>query len=223
MTHIFKTTSKKGFTLVELLIVIALISILSVAVLATINPIEQANKARDSKFQNDSAEILNAYERYYANAQSYPWMEFTPQIEVGTAVLFSAKQAGFGICNGDSDDPATTEGECNTSGTEVGLLISADELKPSFVGKEPFTATSDETDVLYTFKDIGAGGSIYVCYVPKAKSNQNLTEKLRCLNSTGPTIALVDGTSCIAPVAGDAAWDAPAADGANAVFRCVPE
>jgi len=39
-------TRSKGFTLVELLIVIALIAILSVAVLATINPIEQANKAK---------------------------------------------------------------------------------------------------------------------------------------------------------------------------------
>ena len=43
--------NKRGFTLVELLIVIALISILSVAVLATINPIEQANKAKGGKLK----------------------------------------------------------------------------------------------------------------------------------------------------------------------------
>ena len=65
-----------GFTLVELLIVIALISILAVAVLATINPIEQSNKARDARVQNDAAEVMNAYERYYASIQSYPWMDF---------------------------------------------------------------------------------------------------------------------------------------------------
>ena len=50
---------EKGFTLVELLIVIALIAILSVAVLATINPIEQANKANDSTTQNDAAEVID--------------------------------------------------------------------------------------------------------------------------------------------------------------------
>ena len=55
----------KGFTLVELLIVIALIAILSVAVLATINPIEQSNKARDAKFKNDAAEVMNSYERFW--------------------------------------------------------------------------------------------------------------------------------------------------------------
>ena len=54
----FIKLNRKGFTLVELLIVIALISILSVAVLATINPIEQSNKARDAKFKNDAAEFL---------------------------------------------------------------------------------------------------------------------------------------------------------------------
>ena len=44
---------ESGFTLVELLIVIALIAILSVAVLATINPIEQSNKAKVLK-QHDT-------------------------------------------------------------------------------------------------------------------------------------------------------------------------
>ena len=66
---------KKGFTLVELLIVIALIAILSVAVLATINPIEQSNKAKDSTVQNDAAEVMNAYERYYTVKQTYPWVD----------------------------------------------------------------------------------------------------------------------------------------------------
>lgn len=50
-----------------------LIAILSVAILATINPIEQSNKARDARVMNDSAEMLNAFERYYSINGNYPW------------------------------------------------------------------------------------------------------------------------------------------------------
>ncbi len=89
--------TRRGFTLVELLIVIALISILAVAVLATINPIEQANKARDASVLNDAAEVMNAYERYYANSQNYPWMMFAdlPALTVDSAVLYDSEDPGF--------------------------------------------------------------------------------------------------------------------------------
>ena len=83
-----KIIKRTGFTVVELLIVIALIAILSVAVLATINPIEQSNKARDAKFKNDTAEVLGAYERYYASQNVYPWNN-----GVGATVAFGAKFA----------------------------------------------------------------------------------------------------------------------------------
>lgn len=85
---------EKGFTLVELLIVIALIAILSVAVLATINPIEQSNKAKDSTVQNDAAEVMNAYERYYTVKATYPWMDVSL-----TDSLNSTDAAWFGVSN----------------------------------------------------------------------------------------------------------------------------
>lgn len=54
-------------------LIVTVISIISVAVLSTINPIEQTNKARDSRMQNDCAEMLNAFERFYAVNNKYPW------------------------------------------------------------------------------------------------------------------------------------------------------
>src|SRR4030042_4312417 len=181
-----------GFTLVELLIVIALISILSVAVLATINPIEQANKAKDSTVQNDAAEVMNSYERYYANAQTYPWMSFTEvdPITVDDSVLYQSNLAGFGLCYGTTNDSSVTEGACNTSGANLGLLIEADELKPSFVGKGEFQDPGDNAEnSLWLVKQPGSGGSIYVCYIPKAKSNRQLTTKLYCIYNPGGATA----------------------------------
>ena len=63
----------KGFTLIELLIVVALIGVLAVALLSVINPLEQLKKARDAGKKSDSAELLNAYERYYSTFGCFPW------------------------------------------------------------------------------------------------------------------------------------------------------
>jgi len=65
--------TKKGFTLIELLIVITIIGILAVAVLSAINPIEQIRRAQDQGLESDSAELLNAFERYYTAFFEYPW------------------------------------------------------------------------------------------------------------------------------------------------------
>jgi prepilin-type N-terminal cleavage/methylation domain-containing protein len=66
---------KKGFTLVELLIVIVIIGILATVVLAAINPIEQINKSKDTTKSADAIAIIGALDRYYAaNAnQANPW------------------------------------------------------------------------------------------------------------------------------------------------------
>ena len=220
---------KRAFTLVELLIVIALIAILSVAVLATINPIEQSNKAKDSTVQNDAAEVMNAYERYYANAQRYPWMEFAEETEITVedAVLYESDQAGFGICYAEETELSTADALCNTTG-DMGLLVESDELKGSFAGKSEFQSDNAE-DHLWVVKTTGSGGGIYVCYIPKAKANRQLTEKLYCIDDgSGTSLGLtkaddstIDG--CIALETTATTWDAPTLDGTAGMFRCVPE
>ena len=220
---------KKAFTLVELLIVIALIAILSVAVLATINPIEQSNKAKDASVQNDAAEVMNSYERYYANAQAYPWMKYgatKPTVE--TAMLLRSDSLGFGICDAGvfTAEPTAASSSCSTTDALPGLLISTDELKAAFVGKDEFEPVRNATHIenaLWLYKDTGSGGSVYVCYIPKSKSNrESTTNKLYCLNETGPVRTPADGTTCVAPATTSAAWGTPVLDGTVAMFKCVP-
>lgn len=219
-------TLKRGFTLVELLIVIALIAILSVAVLATINPIEQTNKARDAQFKNDAAEVLNALERYYASTQQYPWnsdTEFT-----GVAPVLDSLAAGTAI-GLRSDDPRM--GIVGNSGgvSGIGLLISTSELKSAFTGKTPFTAdlnvATNNVDAMYIYQN--GIDSNYVCFVPKATANRSKVADLKCMTIIAGTqvATLTDydagDPNCDAVSDWTAGEMVPTAGIAN--LMCVPE
>jgi len=62
--------SKKGFTLVELLIVIAILAILSVAVVLVLNPAELIKQSRDSTRISDMAAINSAIALYLTDVAS---------------------------------------------------------------------------------------------------------------------------------------------------------
>lgn len=63
-------SSKKGFTLVELLITVSIISILSAVGLVVFTSVMK--QGRDSKRQADLRSIQSALEQYYADNFSYP-------------------------------------------------------------------------------------------------------------------------------------------------------
>lgn len=206
--------NKNGFTLVELLIVIALIAILSVAVLATINPIEQTNKARDSKFKNDAAEVLSAYERYYASQNAYPWTKVvTNPASVDASVVYASTDPHFGVLL-DSGD---------TSGATGGILIDSSELKSSFMGKDYFDTNVTPEDTMYVYHN-GNNGDNYVCYHPKANANRKVTNdtsvSLKCLNIAGAVLSDYGEAGCTIPSTG---WDSTTMSGTNANLICVPE
>lgn len=206
---------KKAFTLVELLIVITLISILSVAVLATINPIEQTNKARDAQFKNDAAEVLSAYERYFASQNSYPWNSLT--LGVATTVV-----QGTALTMGGTDPLFGVVGPLGVGDTNSELMKTS-ELKTSFLGKTPFLANLQSTDQMYTYHN--GQDSNYVCYSPKAKVNRTGANalKLKCLGLVPPVLLPIGG-ACVAMTEVDWSTPAnllPAATRAN--MMCVPE
>lgn len=70
MDKIFK---KGAFTLIELLIVIALLGALAVGLLAALDPFEQLKKGTDTGIRNTVSEIHGAVIRYYAIKSEMPW------------------------------------------------------------------------------------------------------------------------------------------------------
>lgn len=62
----------KGFTLVELLIVMAILIIMIIILIGILNPIALVNKARDSRRKKDLNRIRVAFEEYYNDKGCYP-------------------------------------------------------------------------------------------------------------------------------------------------------
>ena len=76
----------KSFTLIELLIVIALLGALAIAVLAAIDPLEQFRKGTDTSVRSIASELHSGIIRSYATLTKMPWdTDDTPQEVSDTA------------------------------------------------------------------------------------------------------------------------------------------
>jgi prepilin-type N-terminal cleavage/methylation domain-containing protein len=144
MLKIRRLMKSQGFTLVELLIVIAVIGILAVAVLAALDPIEQLKKARDTGRVADSRELYSAYNRYYASYNCYP-----QELSGNTCLNVSW---GF--------RPVTSNAELLSG---LAVLISNGELKAAFSNKQSVTQGQ-----LWSFQS--GDDSMAVCFTPESKS-----------------------------------------------------
>lgn len=67
-----RTTGKKAFTLLELLIAISLVGILAVGSIIIVNPKTQIERARDAERKEELRQIQNALETYYHDNGKYP-------------------------------------------------------------------------------------------------------------------------------------------------------
>jgi len=68
----FQILKARGFTLVEMLIVLAVLGVLATAILLTLNPIEQLHKANDAKRKTDLSQVKRALDLYYDDNGRYP-------------------------------------------------------------------------------------------------------------------------------------------------------
>lgn len=63
---------RRGFTLVELLIVISVLAVLITGLIVVIDPSTQLQKTNDAKRKSDLAQIQRALETYYQDNRVYP-------------------------------------------------------------------------------------------------------------------------------------------------------
>ncbi len=139
---------KLGFTMIELLIVIAVLGVLAVAVLSAINPIEQINRGKDTGSRSDAEQLLSAIDRYYTTQGVYPWQEDSdaPDELAWTTAT-------------DVADGATSP---VTMLSKLASTTGAAEIKQSFVTR----ISGANYNSLYLYFDGGNGDSTYVCFKP---------------------------------------------------------
>jgi len=132
---------KKAFTLIELLIVIALLGILSLGLLAAIDPFEQFKKGSDTSMSNLVSEIYQATIRHYANTITVPWVGSSP-------VQYK------GLYNGDG-------------ATMLNNIISGGELKQDFI---QLAGSGKLSKINFRGEETTDGVKVAVCFSPESKS-----------------------------------------------------
>lgn len=170
----YKTEGQHGFTMIELLVVIAVIGILAVAVLSSINPIEQINKGRDTSERSDIEQLLNASDRYYAIQTFYPWNRTTATYTTGNVLPASLFQ--FNPTTGDwdwTDD-----------------LVTTAEVKQGFANRVKNNAA------IWLYKAATSNATMYGCFVPTSYAFK-LEAARACQNDTSHRMTISGTATCI--------------------------
>jgi prepilin-type N-terminal cleavage/methylation domain-containing protein len=161
-----QSIKKLGFTMIELLIVIAVLGILAVAVLASINPIEQINRGRDTGSRSDAEQLISAIDRYYAAKGYYPWM--TNGVSDNTWT--DPAGTGIGALSGDLVQLDDSNSSLGVDNIDILTSLSSGgtaELKASFTSRLVDPAASN---FLSIYNSGVSGESTYACFVPKSAS-----------------------------------------------------
>lgn len=177
-----------GFTMIELLIVIAILGILAVAVLAAINPIEQINRGRDTGNRSDAEQLISAIDRFSAFQGFAPWANSVvtggyPLTDAGLPVVWDTRQS---IMDTNTGALATfvacpiaaklSTPDLTADPPDDASCIGTDELKSSYMTK----VHADTYNHLFIYNQgSSAVDSTYVCFIPVSGAFQQ-EARTRC-------------------------------------------
>ena len=133
--------NKKGFTLVELLVVIVIIGLLSTLAIVALNSARA--KARDAKRVSDIKQLQTAYELYFNDQNKYP--PAATAIVLGEGTDCGTSQACDNLCNN------ATGFEYNTcSSGEVLMALVPKDPDPAASGGSGTYVHTSATDAAYS-------------------------------------------------------------------------
>jgi len=173
---------QKGFTLMELLIVIGVLGILAAGLLAAIDPFEQLKKARDTNNRSAAIELLSASQRYYATHGVLPWYTLgtycasLTQINDTLAATTAAVPVGVA---GTGVTPTAANG-CVTD-----TLMSEGEVKATFL----------QGLAVNLYVTSGGSTRVGVCFAPESRANRADSQTRFNLTGTGDTFEINEGCS----------------------------
>ncbi len=151
----------KAFTMIELLVVIAVIGILSVALLATLNPLEQIRKGRDTRTRADVSELVSAIERYNASLGYFPW-----QSSEGENLTSGSPDIDFIRINSGDSVPNCSLTSCAIADVLEGLT-DTNEVKAGFISR---ITSSSYSDIYLYYNDENTGASVIGCFKPESNT-----------------------------------------------------
>ena len=148
-------TSSKGFTLIEILIVIGIIAILATIVIIAINPARQFAQARDTQRTSHVNTILNAVGQKMADCKG---------VFNASATDCSASPVCPSLPTAVSGSDVTRD--IISSGTATATQINLSCLVPTYVtalSTDPTAASGTDTGYNLVIQSTEEGGRVSVC------------------------------------------------------------